>query len=110
VPAPHRIRGGARGEVVHEDRFGNLVTNVPTKWVPSGTARVELRFGGGSARTLPFGTAYEQLGRGRTGCLGSSFGLLEVAVAEGSAALRLRASVGSSAEFRWLSRPALRRE
>ena len=102
VPTARRIRLGARGEVVHEDRFGNLVTNIPTEWVPAGTPRVELRLAGAAARTLPFGTNYENLGRGRTGLLGSSFGLVEVAVAEGNAARRLGTSVGSAVEIRWL--------
>jgi len=104
VPAARPLRGGARGEVVHEDRFGNLVTNIPTEWVPPGTTRVELRLGGGATRTLPFGSSYEVLGRGRFGCLGSSFGLLEIAVAEGNAAQRLAASVGAAVETRWLAR------
>jgi S-adenosylmethionine hydrolase len=101
IPTAKPMRAGARGEVVHEDRFGNLVTNIPTEWVPVGTVRVELRLGGGSTRAVPFGTSYEELRRGRLGCLGSSFGLVEVAVAEGNAARRLGASVGSAVETRW---------
>ena len=102
VPAAHRSRGGARGEVVHEDRFGNLVTNVPTGWVPAGTRRVALDVGAATARPVPFVPSYEELGRGRIGCLGSSFGLVEVAVAEGNAARRVRASVGDPVALRWL--------
>ncbi|MGA9839159.1 MAG: SAM-dependent chlorinase/fluorinase [Thermoplasmata archaeon] len=103
VPFARRIRGGARGEVVHEDRFGNLVTNIPTEWVASGTVRVALRIVGGAPRTAPFAASYEELGRGRLGCLGSSFGLIEVAVREGSAARRLRGAVGCTIELGWRS-------
>jgi S-adenosyl-L-methionine hydrolase (adenosine-forming) len=101
VPEPRVARLSARGEVVHEDRFGNLITNIPTETVPARTRRVAVRFGTGPARALRFATSYESLLRGRIGCLGSSFGLLEVAVAEGSAARRLRAGVGSPVEIRW---------
>jgi S-adenosyl-L-methionine hydrolase (adenosine-forming) len=101
VPAPRTTRSGATGEVVHEDHFGNLITNIPTQWVPDGTRRIELRVGDGSARVVSFVRSYEELGRGRIGCLGSSFGSVEVAVAEGNAARRLRASVGCVVRTRW---------
>jgi S-adenosyl-L-methionine hydrolase (adenosine-forming) len=109
VPAARATRDGARGEVVHEDRFGNLITNIPTEWVPDGTRRVDVRLAGGPRRTMAFGRNYEELGRGRVGCLGSSFGLVEVAVAEGNAARRLHATVGSSVETRWVARRSLLR-
>jgi S-adenosylmethionine hydrolase len=109
VPTARRNRLGAEGEVLHEDRFGNLITNIPTEWVPVGTPKVQLLLGSGPARTLPFGTSYEMLGRGRIGCLGSSFGSIEVAVAEGSAARRLSASVGRPVVFRWSEARALSR-
>jgi S-adenosyl-L-methionine hydrolase (adenosine-forming) len=91
----------ARGEVVHEDRFGNLVTNIPTDSVPARTTRLSVRIGRRAARSLPFATSYESLTVGRAGCLGSSFGLLEIAVAEGSAARRFRVTVGRPVEVRW---------
>ncbi|HTW40036.1 MAG TPA: SAM-dependent chlorinase/fluorinase [Thermoplasmata archaeon] len=101
VPQPTVDRGGARGEVVHEDRFGNLISNIPTGAIPPRTGELSVRFGVGAARRLPFASSYEGVRRGRAGCLGSSFGLVEVAVAEGSAARRFRASVGSPVELRW---------
>jgi S-adenosyl-L-methionine hydrolase (adenosine-forming) len=104
VPSARRVRGGARGEIVHEDRFGNLVTNIPTEWVPANVRKVRLRFSGATPRTLPFGTRYEEWAKGHAGALGSSFGLVEIAVAEGSAARRFRVSVGAAIEVRWPAR------
>ncbi len=101
VPVAHRSRSGARGEVVHEDRFGNLVTNIPTAWVPADVRTLVLRMGSAGARTLPFGTRYEEWGRGRACALGSSFGLVELAVAEGNAARRFRVSVGCAIDVHW---------
>lgn len=104
VPDPRRIPEGARGEIVHEDRFGNLVTNVPTEWVPLGLRRIRVRFSGAAPRSLPFGTRYEEWEKGDAGALGSSFGLVEVAVAQGSAARRFGVRVGAAIEVRWPAR------
>lgn len=34
VPSPSRDGERVRGQVVHVDRFGNLITNVPSEWLP----------------------------------------------------------------------------
>ena len=104
LPAAVRSARGARGEVVHRDHFGNLITNIPTDWVPAGARAVEVRGPGARSRRWPIVRSYEALGRGRTGVLGSSFGSLEIAVAEGDAARRLGADVGTRLSFAW--RPA----
>jgi hypothetical protein len=104
VPSPRALQHGARGEIVHEDRFGNLVTNIPTEWVPEGSRELGIRLGTGPARTLPFGSNYEGWGRGRAGTLGSSFGLVEIAVTNGNAARRFGVSVGGRVEARWAPR------
>lgn len=99
LPAPTRRGGVATGEVLHVDRFGNLITNLPTDWVPPGIARLRLSVGQ-VRHSLPWTTSYEAIGRGRLGALGSSFGTVEVAVAQGSAARRLRARVGARVTVR----------
>ncbi len=109
LPEPERTDDGARGEVLHADRFGNLITNVPTEWVPGGVARVRLSVGGRRERTVPWVRSYESLGRSRLGALGSSFGLVEIAVAEGDASRRLDASVGTHFLLRWPRSPPVRR-
>ena len=104
IPAARKTRGGGHGEVLHADRFGNLVTNLPSEWLPAGTRRVEVRFGRGPVRTLPVGQSYEELGRGHAGLLASSFGSLEVGVAEGNAARRFGARAGLPVHVRWPAR------
>jgi len=107
VPHPYRIPsaarelGGARGEVVHVDHFGNLITNVPTAWLPARVARVAVAIGPRRARRLPLATSYEALGVGRAGVLGSSFGTLEVAVARRRADRRLGGRTGTPVRFAW---------
>ncbi|HTT15693.1 MAG TPA: SAM-dependent chlorinase/fluorinase [Thermoplasmata archaeon] len=91
---PRRGRGVLRGEIVHVDRFGNLVTNLPSGWAPPPGRSLTVTLGGRRIGRLPVTTHYEALGQGRAGILGSSFGLLEIAVREGRAAERFRARVG----------------
>ncbi len=109
LPVARRMRSGAHGQVLHEDRFGNLVTNIPSEWIPAGTDRVRLGFGRDPARTLLLVASYERLGKGRAGLLPSSFGRLEVAVAQGHAARRFRATVGHTVTVGWPTRSSASR-
>ncbi len=105
LPVPRRTARGARGEVLHSDRFGNLVTNIPTDWVPRASPGVEVKVGArGRARRVPWVPSYEALESGSLGVLGSSFGLLEISVALGRAARRLRAGAGTPVSLTWLAR------
>lgn len=97
---PRRSAGAAAGSVAHIDRFGNVITDVPSDWVPSGVASLDVRVGR-TSRRLPRVTSYEAAGHGRAAVLGSSFGTLEIAVAGGRAADPLRAVVGAPVAFRW---------
>ena len=110
IPQAAKSRDGARGEVLHVDRFGNLITNVPSRWVGPEVRQLGLTTGRLRRRTVPWVTNYEVLGRGGVGALGSSFGLVEVAVGEGRAADRFRAEVGSTVVLAWRRRRVARGE
>ncbi len=98
--APLRLsRRTAVGEVAHIDRFGNLVTNVPTDWAPAAPSSLDVVIGRARRLRLPLVTHYEALGRGRAGVLGSSFGLLEIAVDRGRADRRFRARTSTAVRF-----------
>jgi S-adenosyl-L-methionine hydrolase (adenosine-forming) len=99
-PAPRRRSRGAVGSVVHVDHFGNLITDVPSGWVPAGTRQFQFA-SGRRRRTVPWVTSYEEAGPGRLAALGSSFGTVELAVGEGSAADRLGTQAGASVRFGW---------
>ena len=101
IPVPKSTRGGARGEVLHVDRFGNLVTNIPTEWVPVRCRELKATVGSAHSRRIPWVTSYEELGPGRIGAIGSSFGLVELAVANGRADERWTARVGRRVYLRW---------
>jgi S-adenosyl-L-methionine hydrolase (adenosine-forming) len=76
--------------VIYVDRFGNLVTNLPARALPSSTAAAWI-----GRRRAPLVHHYAQVDRGRPLALVGSFGRLEVAVREASAARAWRTGVGA---------------
>jgi S-adenosylmethionine hydrolase len=97
LAAAARRRGQVEGEVVHVDRFGNAITNVPSDWVPEG-AVVQVSWGR-RRRTLSRVRTYSDLEAGGGGLIGSSFGTLELSWREDSAARRLLLQVGDAVAF-----------
>jgi S-adenosyl-L-methionine hydrolase (adenosine-forming) len=108
---PHRLRDltfpmarrsgtSATGEVVYVDVFGNAITNLAPDSVPRGTAKVSLRAGLRRAREVELWRTYEDGHVGELGLLVSSFGWLEVAERNGSAARRLSLAPGSRVTVR----------
>jgi S-adenosylmethionine hydrolase len=85
---------GLRGEVIHVDRFGNLVTSVGAEQVAAlaadGPVVVQV-----AGHLLPLVGTYGELPPGGAGALVGSRNRLEVAVREGSAARRLAAGRGT---------------
>jgi len=96
LPRPSRRVTERRGTVVHVDRFGNLITNLPTAWFSDAGPSIALRVGGKRIRSIPWVSSYEALDPRTLGALGSSFGLVELAVREGRADKLLDARVGTS--------------
>lgn len=93
LPAPRRDADGTlHGEIIHLDRFGNGITNIPAAWLSNlQNARVhcaEHVFNG-------VHQAYAQAAPGQAIALVSSTGTVEIAVREDNAAAMLGLSVGS---------------
>ncbi|MCI4318028.1 MAG: SAM-dependent chlorinase/fluorinase [Thermoplasmata archaeon] len=99
-----RSSAGGRGHIVHIDRFGNLITDLPSEWLPAPPSTVRLTLQGRPSRVLPLRRTYEDLSPRGLGILGSSFGLAEVAVREGRAVDRLAARVGAAVGLEGVSR------
>jgi S-adenosylmethionine hydrolase len=93
-PEPHAAADGAvRGEVVHVDAFGNLVTDLPATFLPRLLAAGRILVGG---RVVPrVVRTYGEAPAGSLVALVGSQDALEVAVVEGSAAERLAATLGT---------------
>ena len=92
---PHHEGKVVVGEVIHVDRFGNLVTNLTPDLVP-GYAVLE-------AESLPIGplrTTFGDVDAGSLVAYLGSGGTIEVAVRDGSAARRLGLGVGGQVRAR----------
>lgn len=91
-----RGEGGAiRGAVVHVDRFGNLVTNVPSAWLPE---RPVAEIGDHRVETLA--GSFAAVGRGEPVLIRGSGGTLEVCVRGGRASEVLGAGRGARVAVR----------
>ncbi|HWP35776.1 MAG TPA: SAM-dependent chlorinase/fluorinase, partial [Thermodesulfobacteriota bacterium] len=88
--------GGRRGEVLHIDRFGNLVTSLEP---PPGPARVRLPGAGPAAAALPLVRTFGDVPPGEAAAVVGSAGFVEIVVNQGSAAVRFNARRGDPVEF-----------
>jgi S-adenosylmethionine hydrolase len=94
LPVPHRSGAAIAGEVVHVDRFGNLVTNISADTLPCFPARQVCV----SIGSTPIGTllaAYSAASEGAPLALLGSWGTVEIAVRNGSAAKMFAAGPGT---------------
>jgi len=101
-PAPERSPDGrVTAEVIHVDRFGNLITNLPFQWLaeaggPEWRARWRCRVG---TETLPLVRTYSDAPEGTAVALVDSYERLELAVRDGSAASTLALGRGATVVF-----------
>jgi S-adenosylmethionine hydrolase len=82
LPVPRSDGIAVHGVVVHVDRFGNLITNLPGSWVPETIGEVEID-GGVRLRVVD---TYGDVSSGEPLALVGSAGFIEVAVRDGNAA------------------------
>ncbi len=91
---PRRSGVGAMGRIVHVDRYGNAITDLPSEWFGGAGARVRVQVGDRPPEERRLVRSYTALPRRRWGVVPSSFGTLEIAVREEPAAALLGLSVG----------------
>lgn len=91
VVPPERQRDGVSGRVMHVDRFGNLITDIPAAWVDD-----EWRFWVEGRDVGPLRSSYSDVEVGQLMALPGSLGTVEIAARERSAAEVLEASRGAS--------------
>ncbi|HEX7127860.1 MAG TPA: SAM-dependent chlorinase/fluorinase [Thermodesulfobacteriota bacterium] len=87
---------GARGEVLHVDRFGNLITSLAPPRTP---ARVRLPGAGPAAAALRLVRTFADVPPGEAAALVGSSGLVEIVVNQGHAAQRFAARRGDPVEL-----------
>ncbi len=93
-PTPHPIQGGLAGEIVHVDRFGNLVTSIRADDI-AGDSVV-----GVAGREVALVGTYADIQSGQVAGLIGSRGRLEVAARERSAAATLGVGRGAPVTVR----------
>jgi S-adenosylmethionine hydrolase len=95
LPVAAARDGVLLGEVIHVDRFGNLITNIAAPALRAFLGEQALRVELGAHIVQGLSDHYAEAAPGGLLALIGSSGLLEVAVREGSAAQRLGVRVGS---------------
>ena len=101
VPEPTRGRSNASGKVVHVDRFGNLITSIPNRWLPPAADRVRVRVGSAPATWMRVRTTYDEMGPEELAVLRSSFETLEVSARARRADRIIRGRSGSRVRVEW---------
>jgi len=92
-PTPEKTPTGIRGEIIHIDAFGNLLTNLPATLLPQLQAAGQLRVGPHEITTIV--RTYGEAVPGTAVVLVGSQGVIEVAIVEGRADERLSARLGT---------------
>ena len=95
IAQPVRLAaGGLRGQIVHVDRFGNLISNIPGGWLAGGDWTIRIA----SLELSAIQPTYAAVDSGQIVALVTSGDTLEVAVRDGSAAQRLQVAAGEPLE------------
>ena len=93
-PEPAETTADIRGEIIHIDVFGNLVTSLPAALLPRLTAAGRLRVGPHEVTTIV--RTYGAAEPGTAVALVGSQGYIEVAVVAGRASELLAAGIGTA--------------
>jgi hypothetical protein len=97
APPPQRRPGRITGRVVHVDRYGNLVTDIPVNWLPSGPCRAEVE-GHGTTRRA---SHYAEIPAGEAALLPGSLGTVELSLNGDDLARRWGVGRGARVEIVW---------
>ncbi len=104
IRQPRRSGLEISGEILYQDNFGNLITNIPfSMFPPAGRTRPGpgIILALGRTRIERFVTSYAAVKDDRPFFLVNSLGMVEIAVREGSAAAALGAKPGDPARIRF---------
>jgi S-adenosylmethionine hydrolase len=82
--------GSLRGQIIHVDRFGNLISNIPGAWLAEHIWTVHVA----GQQIIGPSLSYADAASGQLLALVSSDATLEVALRDGNAAARLGATAG----------------
>jgi S-adenosyl-L-methionine hydrolase (adenosine-forming) len=95
---PRREPGSISGQVVHVDRYGNLITDIPADWLPEGSCRAEVA---SRSVTLRAGH-YAEIPDGEAAMIPGSLGTVELSLKGDDLARRWIVERGASVRITWL--------
>ena len=102
---PRREPGLLAGVVIHIDRFGNLITDIPAAWLPAATGpaarTTEIVARVGSHTATLMANHYEQIPRYGVAVMIGSLGTLELAMRGEDLARRWGVDPGAAVQVRW---------
>jgi S-adenosylmethionine hydrolase len=94
---PRREGARIRGRVIHVDRYGNLVTDIPANWLPAGPCHAEV----GGRATSRRADCYAEIPPEEAAMLPGSLGTVELSLNGGDLARRWGIARGASVELTW---------
>lgn len=97
ISPPRREPGRISGRVVHVDRYGNLITDIPADWLPALPCRAEV---GGQFASLRV-SHYAEIPAGEAALLTGSLGTLEMSLNGDDLARRWGVSRGAAVQVVW---------
>jgi S-adenosylmethionine hydrolase len=100
LPAPIPEAEGISGQVLHVDRFGNLISNLDRTLYEAFASQGSTRVIAGSGRVVPVVTTYADAASGSVCALFGSAGYLEIAVSGGNASEQLGLAQGAEITLR----------
>jgi S-adenosylmethionine hydrolase len=94
---PRREPGRISGRVIHVDRYGNLVTDVPAVWLPPGPCRAEVEGKSTSRRA----GHYAEIPPGEAAMIPGSLGTVELSLNGEDLARAWQTARGAEVEITW---------
>jgi len=99
IPEPKVTDKGFMGEIIHIDRFGNLITNLPRRLLEPLARQGHLQIHIRGRRISGLKNAYAEARKGELLAIFDSFDLLEISLMGDSAEEALKAVKGDSVEL-----------
>jgi S-adenosylmethionine hydrolase len=94
---PRREEGRISGRVIHVDRYGNLVTDIPAAWLPAAPCRAEVDGHATSRRAA----CYAEIPGEEAAMLPGSLGTVELSLNGGDLARRWGIARGAAVVMTW---------
>ncbi|MFL6235139.1 MAG: S-adenosyl-l-methionine hydroxide adenosyltransferase family protein [Thermoanaerobaculia bacterium] len=98
---PRRERGRISGRVIHVDRYGNLVTDIPAGWLPPGPCRAEIGGKTGGSSTSRRAGHYAEIPPGEAAMIPGSLGTVELSLNGEDLARAWKTVRGAGVDITW---------